>query len=210
MLQSDGPSMWPAVKVMGLNRDNAVNQPPKSPTVRKSQSQQDQKFEERLRIAEHIVRVLREAGYCELGDGPARACISRRTQVWAGPKICAVQFSARERLRILSRHQMSGPPRRVRPLLTWRPAAPPVVSDGADRNAGMVPINENLCACGSAGSSYRSRIYFFSSRHFLPNSLSWQITLGVLACTQRSPPSGPREGFAPRFLRAVFMVRFSA
>ena len=29
----------------------------------------------------------------------------------------------------------------------------------------------------------------------------------VLACTQRSPPSGPREGFAPRFLRAVFMAR---
>ena len=41
----------------------------------KSQSLQDQQFEERLRIAERLVQDLREAGYsCELGeDGPARA-----------------------------------------------------------------------------------------------------------------------------------------
>ena len=60
---------------MGHDRDSAAVQPPKSPTVRESQSLQDQQFEERLRIAEHIVRVLREAGYSsELGeDGPARA-----------------------------------------------------------------------------------------------------------------------------------------
>jgi hypothetical protein len=38
-------------------------------------SLRDQQFEERLRIAEHLVRLLREAGYsCELGeDGLARA-----------------------------------------------------------------------------------------------------------------------------------------
>ena len=58
---------------MGRNQDSAAVQPPKSPTVGVLQSQQDQQFEERLRIAEHIVRALREAGYCELGDGPARA-----------------------------------------------------------------------------------------------------------------------------------------
>jgi hypothetical protein len=33
---------------------------------------EDQQFEERLRIAENIVRALLEAGYsCEIGDGPA-------------------------------------------------------------------------------------------------------------------------------------------
>ena len=60
---------------MRSNRGARASRPPKSPTVRKSQSQQDQQFEERLRIAEHLVQALREAGYsCELADdGPARA-----------------------------------------------------------------------------------------------------------------------------------------
>jgi hypothetical protein len=59
----------------GNKRDAAVAQQPKSPTVRKSQSLQDQQFEERQRFAERLVQDLREAGYsCELGeDGPARA-----------------------------------------------------------------------------------------------------------------------------------------
>jgi hypothetical protein len=36
---------------------------------------QDRQFEEKLRLARHLVRALREAGYpCELGeDAPARA-----------------------------------------------------------------------------------------------------------------------------------------
>ena len=37
---------------------------------RKSQSLQDQEFEERLRVAERLVRALREAGFsCEQPDG---------------------------------------------------------------------------------------------------------------------------------------------
>ena len=37
--------------------------------VRKSKSQQDRQFEERLRIAERLVRALRKAGYsCDLGS----------------------------------------------------------------------------------------------------------------------------------------------
>jgi len=37
------------------------------------QSQQDQQFEERLRVAENLVRRLREAGFsCELSNGPAQ------------------------------------------------------------------------------------------------------------------------------------------
>jgi len=56
---------------MARNRDSASVQPPKLPIVRGSQSQQDQQFEERLRIAENIARVLRKARYsCEIGDGP--------------------------------------------------------------------------------------------------------------------------------------------
>ena len=57
---------------MGWGRKAGAKQPPR--TVRKSQSQQDQKFAERQRIAERLVRVLREAGYaCDLGDsGGAR------------------------------------------------------------------------------------------------------------------------------------------
>jgi hypothetical protein len=60
---------------MERNRDSAGAQLPKLPTVRESQSLQDQQFEERLRLAERLVQDLREAGYsCELGeDGPARA-----------------------------------------------------------------------------------------------------------------------------------------
>ena len=63
----------PAMKIMKYNRNGGAGQRPL--TVRKSQSQQDQQFEERLRIAERLVQALREAGYsCELGDdGPARA-----------------------------------------------------------------------------------------------------------------------------------------
>jgi len=57
---------------MEYKLDAAADQS-KSPT--NSQSLQDQQFEERLRIAEHLVRVLREAGYsCEPSeDGIARA-----------------------------------------------------------------------------------------------------------------------------------------
>ena len=63
------------MKIMKCNRNAGTAQPPKSPTVRKSQSPQDQQFEERLRTAERLVQPLREAGYsCELAtDGPARA-----------------------------------------------------------------------------------------------------------------------------------------
>ena len=44
-------------------------QPPKLPTVRESQSLQDQQFEERRRFAERLVQDLREAGFsCELGE----------------------------------------------------------------------------------------------------------------------------------------------
>ena len=53
---------------MGSNRDTR-----KSPPA--AQSEQDQQFEERLRIAEHIMRALREAGYpCDWDEddpGPA-------------------------------------------------------------------------------------------------------------------------------------------
>jgi hypothetical protein len=46
-----------------------MTRPAKLPTVQESEVQQNQKFEERLRIAEHLVGVLREAGYsCELDD----------------------------------------------------------------------------------------------------------------------------------------------
>ena len=60
---------------MTRNRNGGAGQPPKPLTVRKSQSQQDQQFEERRRTAERLVQALREVGYsCELGDdGPARA-----------------------------------------------------------------------------------------------------------------------------------------
>jgi len=60
---------------MRRNRDAAAAEQPKSPTVRESQSLQDQQFEERLRISERLVQAFREAGYpCELGEiGPARA-----------------------------------------------------------------------------------------------------------------------------------------
>ena len=56
-------------QVCEVNRNVAAAQPPKSPTVRESQSLQDQQLEERLRIAERLVQDLREAGYsCELGE----------------------------------------------------------------------------------------------------------------------------------------------
>jgi hypothetical protein len=54
---------------MRLYQDGAVEQPLQSPTVRQSQSLQDQQFEERRRIAERLVQALREAGYsCDLSD----------------------------------------------------------------------------------------------------------------------------------------------
>jgi hypothetical protein len=44
-----------------------------TPTTVGGSSPQDQQFEERLRIAEHIVQVFRESGYsCELDDSHAR------------------------------------------------------------------------------------------------------------------------------------------
>ena len=57
---------------MRCNRKAGAAQPSKSPTV--LEAQKDQKFEERKRIAEHLVRALREAGYSsDLGDsGSAR------------------------------------------------------------------------------------------------------------------------------------------
>ena len=44
---------------MRRNRNVGAVQPPKSPTV--AEAEKDQKFEERKRIAEQLVRVLREA-----------------------------------------------------------------------------------------------------------------------------------------------------
>jgi hypothetical protein len=60
---------------MTRKRKGETGRQGKLPTARKSQSLQDQQFEERLRIAKRIGQALREAGYsCELGeDGPARA-----------------------------------------------------------------------------------------------------------------------------------------
>ena len=58
---------------MGCDHNAGALQPPNSTTVQKSQSLQDQQFEERIRIAERIAQALREAGYsCVLsGDGYA-------------------------------------------------------------------------------------------------------------------------------------------
>ena len=54
---------------MRCNRDAAAVQPSTSPTVRESQSLQDQQFEERRRIAERVVQDLREARYsCGLAE----------------------------------------------------------------------------------------------------------------------------------------------
>jgi hypothetical protein len=63
------------MKIMTCKRNAGAAQSPKSPTVRETQSLQDQQFEERLRIAKHLVQALREAGFsCALGeDGHARA-----------------------------------------------------------------------------------------------------------------------------------------
>jgi hypothetical protein len=61
------------VKFMQCNREPAA-----ASTVRKSQPQQDQQFEERLRIAERLVQALREAGYsCELADGELARALKR-------------------------------------------------------------------------------------------------------------------------------------
>jgi len=50
------------------NQNTGVAQRPKPPTVGRS-SLHDQQFEKRLRIAEHIVQALREAGHpCGLAD----------------------------------------------------------------------------------------------------------------------------------------------
>ena len=52
---------------VGWDWKAGAKQPPQA--VRQSQSQQDQEFEKRQRIAERLVRDLREAGYsCDLGD----------------------------------------------------------------------------------------------------------------------------------------------
>ena len=45
--------------------------PSKSLTVGKSQSLQDEQYEERLRIAERLVQILREAGYSLCESDPA-------------------------------------------------------------------------------------------------------------------------------------------
>ena len=63
------------VEPMRRNR-KAVSAPPrKSPRDCKSQSLDDPQFDDRLRIAKQLVKVLREAGYscgCEqVDDGPA-------------------------------------------------------------------------------------------------------------------------------------------
>ena len=64
--------IWTAGDTMRCNRKAGPVQPSKSPTV--LEAQEDQKFEERKRIVEHLVRALREAGYSsDLGDsGSAR------------------------------------------------------------------------------------------------------------------------------------------
>ena len=63
------------MKIIKCDRNTGAVRPPKSPKVRKSQSLQDEKFEERLRMAERLVQALREAGYtCVQGeDGHERA-----------------------------------------------------------------------------------------------------------------------------------------
>ena len=57
---------------MGRSRKAGTKQ--SSQAFRKSQSKHDQEFDERQRIAERLVRALREAGYsCDLSDsGSAR------------------------------------------------------------------------------------------------------------------------------------------
>ena len=56
-------------ETMVYKRDVTAAVQPKSPTDSESQAQQDQQFEERLRIAERLVQALREAGYsCELAE----------------------------------------------------------------------------------------------------------------------------------------------
>jgi hypothetical protein len=57
------------MKIMKRNRNAGTAQPPKLPTVRKSQSLQDHQFEERRRFTERLVQDFREAGYsCELAE----------------------------------------------------------------------------------------------------------------------------------------------
>jgi len=64
---------------MKRNQNAGAAQWPEPPTVGGS-SPQERQFEERLRIAEHIVQVFRESGYsCELADGYAMAS----TRHWA-------------------------------------------------------------------------------------------------------------------------------
>jgi hypothetical protein len=54
---------------MGRGRKDRAKQPAQA--ARKSQSQHDREFEERQRIAERLVRILREAGYfCHIGGAP--------------------------------------------------------------------------------------------------------------------------------------------
>jgi len=57
---------------MKCSRNARKAQPPKPPTVK------DQEFEERKRIAEDIVRALREAKYCcDLVDGGSARTLRR-------------------------------------------------------------------------------------------------------------------------------------
>jgi hypothetical protein len=67
---------------MRCNRNAGAAQQPRSPTILEAQRKQeleDQKFEERKRIAEHLVRALREAGYSrDLGDNAASPPTLRR------------------------------------------------------------------------------------------------------------------------------------
>ena len=180
--------MWPAVKVMGLNRDNAVNQPAKSPTVRESQIAT--RFAIRTTTA-HCGTY--RAGFARgwvlrTGRGPRAGLYFATPLKFGRSKNLRLTIPCTERLRILSRHQMSGPPRRVRPhCLTWRPAAPPVVSDGACRNAGGARLMKSYARATARDHHTVSQIYFFSSRHFLP-LLSVANHARLFACTQRSPP----------------------
>ena len=99
---------------------------------------------------------------------------------------------------------VSGPPRRVRVVLRDVEARSPSRADGADRNAEMVRLMKS-CARAAARDHHTVSQIYFSSRHFLPNSLSWRITLAFFGSTQRSVPLrlGRAKVSPPGFLRAV-------
>ena len=67
-----------ASEAMTCSRNAGTTQPPRSETLRKSQSLQDQQFEERRRIAERLAQALREAGYsCDLGENSDARTLKR-------------------------------------------------------------------------------------------------------------------------------------